>query len=357
MSDKLRIVQVGCGNMAQTWCKLAVADPRVEVVGLVDLNRAAAEATAQCHGLDGSVMYDTLAKAVLGASPDAVFDVTVPAAHHAVTMEALSLGCHVLGEKPMAEDIAQARAMVAKARETGSVYAVAQTRRPNAAAVAVQRALSAGVIGGVEEVHADFYIGARFGAPELASNFRNHMDHPLILDMSIHTFDQARQLAGFDPTHVYCHTWNPPHSWYAGDASAAAIFEAVDPQGRPVIFNYRGSWCAEGCNTDWNAAWRIVGEKGTLLWDGGERPDSIRAQAVNGEHLARSAEFFRPTDDVDVAVEPLDHEGHAAIIHNFVAHLLEGEPLWCPCEDNFKSFAMVCAAADSAARGERVSVG
>ena len=38
--------------------------------------------------------------------------------------------------------------------------------------------------------------------------------------------------------------------------------------GDGVIFNYRGSWCADGARTSWEAAWRIVGERGSLVWDG-----------------------------------------------------------------------------------------
>ena len=40
------------------------------------------------------------------------------------------------------------------------------------------------------------------------------MESPLILDMAIHTFDQARFITGADPVSVYCHEFNPPGSWY-----------------------------------------------------------------------------------------------------------------------------------------------
>jgi predicted ABC-type sugar transport system permease subunit len=35
-----------------------------------------------------------------------------------------------------------------------------------------------------------------------------------------------------------------------------------------AVVSYRGSWCAEGLRTSWEAAWRIVGERGTLTWGG-----------------------------------------------------------------------------------------
>ena len=36
------------------------------------------------------------------------------------------------------------------------------------------------------------------------------MDSPLVLDMAIHTFDQARFITGANPISVYCHEFNPP---------------------------------------------------------------------------------------------------------------------------------------------------
>ena len=39
--------------------------------------------------------------------PDVVFDCAVPEAHHPVTLAALAHGCHVLGEKPLADSLDQ----------------------------------------------------------------------------------------------------------------------------------------------------------------------------------------------------------------------------------------------------------
>ena len=63
---------------------------------------------------------------------------------------------------------------------------------------------------------ADFFIGAHFGG------FRDEMAHVLLLDMAIHTFDQARKILGADPVSVYCHEFNPAGSWYAGASSAGS---------------------------------------------------------------------------------------------------------------------------------------
>ncbi|MEX0654036.1 MAG: Gfo/Idh/MocA family oxidoreductase [Phycisphaeraceae bacterium] len=344
-NDKpVRVVVVGCGGMARKWIDVTIHAPHLELVGLVDMQREAAEQKARDFKLPDSVVYDTLAEAVKATDAEAVFDVTIPAAHHAVTLEALKLGCHVLGEKPMSDSLDHARQMVAAAKQAGRHYAVTQTRRPLSRVLSVCELLRSGAIGTVEELHSDFYLGPHFGG------FRDAMDDVLLVDMAIHTFDNARQIGAADPVSVYCHAFNPPHSWYQGDASAIAIFEMRGPAGEPIVYNYRGSWCAEGLPTSWEGAWRVIASQGTLCWDGG---DNIRAQAVkpDGDHG-----FFREMANVDVPHLTLEREGHDHLIHEFGHCVRNGQSPMCPAEDNIKSLAMVLAAVKSTRSGQREKV-
>ena len=120
-------------------------------------------------------------------------DVTIPEAHHDVTIQALGLGIPVLGEKPMAASMAQAREMVAASEKAGKLYMVSQSRRYDGR-IHAYRKLIAENLGALGILNSDFYIGAHFGG------FRDEMDSPLILDMAIHTFDAARYLCDSDPS-------------------------------------------------------------------------------------------------------------------------------------------------------------
>jgi predicted dehydrogenase len=347
VSNSLKVVQVGCGGIANAWMRaIKSLDGAVEVVGLVDLSRDQALKLAKGHGLAESLVFDSLQDAVGATGAEAVFDTTVPAAHAPVTIEALSLGCHVLGEKPMSDELEPAKRMVAAAKAAGRRYAVTQTRRPLPHAISVAEFLRSGALGAIEEVHNDFYLGAHFGG------FRDEMDYPLILDMAIHTFDSARQIADADPVNVYCHTWNPPHSWSKGDMSAAAIFEMRGADGEPIVYTYRGSWVAEGNHTKPECDWRCVTAKGSLKWDGA---DGIHAERVKdgGDHG-----FHSEMEEVVVPLREMERTGHAWLIHDFVDAVRSNgrrKPM-CDCEDNIKSLAMVTAAVESAKRGQRVPV-
>ncbi len=332
MANQLKAILVGCGTISKVWLDAIKDIPQLKIVGLVDLREEAAHARAEEYDLRDVLIETETEMALQHLHPEIVFDCTVPEAHKEVTLTALRYGCHVLGEKPMASSLEDAREMVAAAQASGKLYAIVQNRRYEPHVRALQHFLRSGAIGPVTTLHSDFYIGAHFGG------FREHMHHVLLLDMAIHTFDVARVLAGADPLRVYCYEWNPAGSWYDHGASAVAIFEMAGG----IIYTYRGSWCAEGLNTAWEGEWRIIGQVGSVIWDGA---NDLRAQVV-----AASGGLFSRLNDVPVPeCEPSNKvAGHAGIIREFVECVQTGNIPETVCTDNIKSLVMVFGAIESA---------
>ena len=335
----IRALLVGCGGICRAWLNSIKDCNLVQIAGLVDLNPASMQKVADEYQFKVPQETD-LTRALVAVQPDVVFDCTVPEAHVKVTLAALKHGCHVLGEKPLADSMANARRMVAACAKSGKLYAVIQNRRYLTPIRALRAFLDGGAIGRVTTVNADFYIGAHFGG------FRDRMKHVLLLDMAIHSFDQARLIAGADPVSVYCHEWNPAGSWYDHDASAQCIFAMTDG----LVFNYRGSWCSEGLNTAWECQWRIVGERGTVIWNGG---NDLKCQRV-----VRPAGFNSELEDVaiPVACPPERDGGHRGVILEFLNCVRSGGTPETICRDNIKSLAMVFGAVRSAETGRRVPI-
>ncbi len=339
MEQTFRAVLAGCGRMAGAWIDAVKATPGLELVGFVDVRPEAAQQRAAEYG--GESVVGTDLSAVLNETkPDIVFDCTIPEAHVDVTLTALAHGCHVLGEKPLADSLANAQKMVAAAHEAGKVYAVIQNRRYDANIRRLRRFIESGALGDLTTLNCDFYIGAHFGG------FRDHMKHVLLLDMAIHTFDAARYLSGADPLAVYCKEWNPAGSWYDQDASAVAVFEMTNG----LVYTYRGSWCADGFRTTWESDWRIIGQQGSAIWQGDER---MRAEVVTA-----TGDFFSAVAEADIPAQPTPEKvgGHAGQIADFVDCLRTGRVPETICTDNIKSLAMVFGAIESAETGRRVEI-
>jgi predicted dehydrogenase len=335
----LRVVLAGCGSICRAWLDHAMTRTDLTVIGLVDLHLPQAESVRDRYAMTEVRLDTDLDRALEDLKPDLLFNCTVPQAHVEVTLTGLFHGCHVLGEKPMATSMADARRIVDAAAETGLTYAVIQNRRYLDAIVHYRNWVQSDRIGRLTTLNADFYLGPHFGG------FRDEMEHVLLVDMAIHSFDQARLISGEDPVSVYCHEWNPPGSWYAHGASAVAIFEMTND----VVFTYRGSWCAQGLPTAWACDWRAVGTTGTLTWDGEE---SIAGEAVDSREG-----FFYPTRSLDVnAAPPLPYTGHAGVINDFVTSVRAGTTPQTVCTDNIKSLAMVLAAVESAETGRTIEI-
>lgn len=320
----LRVVVVGAGGMGRAWLRTVEESASVELAGIVDLDLDAARAAAAALGRPDLPIGAGTAGLASDVGAKAVINVTVPAAHHPVTTEALAAGLPVLGEKPVASTVAQGLSLAAAAELHGQLFMVSQSRRYNRHLFEAKRLSSS--LGRVGIVSAEFFKAPRFGG------FRDAMDHPLLLDMAIHQFDMARFLLGADPVSVFCEEYNPSWSWYRGDAGSTAIFEMTGGQ----RFVFSGSWCSPGQETSWNASWRISGEHGTVLWDGDHAPASSLA--------SDSGSSDDPGQDI------------AGSLRDFVAALRTGCTPMGMVHENIMSLAMVEAAVLSAATGRRVSV-
>ncbi|KRF02300.1 oxidoreductase [Paenibacillus sp. Soil766] len=335
-----KIAVIGCGGMANAWIDYAQKQQNCTIVALVDINLDYAQAMADKHELKCGV-YTDMTQAITESGANLVFDVTIPASHHQVSTTALQLGCNVFGEKPMAATMQEARDIIRVAEQTGKSFSVMQNRRYNTNIRAFRNMITKGSIGKTGFISADFFIGAHFGG------FRDAMDSPLILDMAIHTFDQARYLSGANPISVYCHEFNPAGSWYAGNSSAICIFEFSDGS----VFNYRGSWSAEGASTSWEAAWRVIGEQGTIIWDGTTAP---YAEVVSpGDQTGK---FIRDYTAIQAECSWSGNEGHSGCLDEMFSALRESRPAETDGHDNIQSIAMVLGALESAKSGRKIDL-
>ena len=339
---ELRAALVGCGAMSRAWLRAAAKIPGLRIVGLADLDAERAKGRAAEFGLQDVVLAGDVHALIAETRPDLLFDVVVPQARHAVVVAGLAAGCHVLSEKPMAETLAEARDLVARARQAGRIHAVVQNRRYVPGVRRIARALGSGAIGAITSAHADFFLAPHFGG------FREEMNHVLLLDMAIHGFDALRCMTGFAASDVFCREWNPAGSWYRQGSSAAAIFTLENG----AVFVYRGSWCAAGLPTSWECAWRFVGARGALTWDGA---DDIRIETpAPGE---RKGMFDALTPVEPPPLQPDDRvDGHFGVLSDFVSAVRSGGEPETVGRDNIRSLAMVFGAIESAEAGRRVDI-
>lgn len=172
MSERIRVAVLGVGSLGKEHARIYADLARsgaVEFAGVFDVDAAAAGAVAARHGVPvlGSV------EAVIDAS-DACSVVTPTVTHHALARQLLAAGRHVLVEKPMTDDQAQAEDLVALAAEGRRVLQVGHVERFNP------------VYSYLEEVARD----PRFIECHRLSPFpKRSTDIGVVLDLMIHDLD------------------------------------------------------------------------------------------------------------------------------------------------------------------------
>jgi predicted dehydrogenase len=323
----LRVIVVGAGPWGVTWLRIIQASKDVETVGLIDLDLETAETALREVGATGIAVATSITELLPEVGAEAVVNVTAPAAHHAITSEALFGGLPVLSEKPIAPTVAEALSLVATAELTAELFMVSQSRRYDRRLMQFKNVIAG--LGDVGIVTTQFFKSMHFGG------FRDAMAHPLLVDMAIHTFDTYRYLLGDEPVSVLCEEFNPSWSWYEGDAGATASFLTASGS----RFVYSGTWCSPGLETSWNGDWRVSAALGSATWNGLDEP-------VWDAEVDVSA-----NDPGDVP------EDVAGALAEFVHSLRTGTTPLGIGKQNISSLAMVEAAVRSSEVGARIDIG
>ena len=192
MNDRTTVGVIGLG-LGKAHLAGYLKDDRVEVVGLVDLDAGLVERTAAAHDVAHAF---TSYRDLLALGPDLV-SVCLPNFLHApVTIDVLDAGAHVLCEKPMALNAAQARDMTAAARRNGRFLMIALNNRFRTETQILKKLIEQDVLGEIYYARTGWL--RRSGIPGAGTWFTRKAQAgggPLI-DLGVHMIDLARWLMG-----------------------------------------------------------------------------------------------------------------------------------------------------------------
>ena len=198
MTDEaLRVGVAGCGRIARILhIPGYAASPHAELVALYNHRRETARDL--CDKYPQVQFFDEYDRFLSESGVQAISVCTPNVLHAPMSIAALKRGMHVLVEKPMAVNLAEAQGMIDASHESGAVLMVGQTQRYEPRYQKALEIVQNGALGRLFEVHTSFghagplswsQRGRWFITASLAGT-------GVIGDLGVHKADMLRFLTG-----------------------------------------------------------------------------------------------------------------------------------------------------------------
>ncbi len=320
---------VGASTIAREWMIGAIrAQPGHEVVAVMSSDAKRGAAFAAEHGI--ATAYTSIDALLANPAVDAVYVSTTNELHAAQAIAAARAGKHVLCEKPLALNIADARAIVDACREAGVVLGTNHHLRNAATHQAIRRMVREGAIG-------QPLFARVFHAVQLPPHLQGwRVQRPdagggVILDITVHDADTLRFILDAEPVEAVALT--------RGDGPVENGVMAVLRFDNGVLAQLHDAFDVAHAGT----GIEIHGSAGSIIGR------DVMTQRPVGEVRLRTAAGERV-----VVVEP--HDLYAHSLERFAAAMRgEGGPS-ATGEDGVRSLAAALAVVEAARSGQRTAV-
>lgn len=332
---------IGCGffasNHLNAWSDVTGA----RIAALCDQDEAKLRAAGQEFGIDA--LYTDAREMLDQETLDFVDIVTTVPSHRSLVELTAARGLDIICQKPFAENLADARAMVTAASAAGKTLMVHENFRWQSAVRTVIEGVRAGQIGTPFFCRASFRSGydVYSGQPYLAEGARF-----IIEDLGIHVLDIARALMG-DAVRVAATTARINQT-IKGEDVATILITHTSGMTSVVDCSYATRRSPE---TFPETLLEIDGEAGTLRLDAGYR---LTIQTERG------AEQRDVSPKLHAWAEMPWHNIQDSVVtiqQHFIDCLSAGQMPETSGADNLKTLELVEAAYVSAAEGRSVGTG
>lgn len=334
MSDKKKMIQVGCGGFGEYW--LEVLMPRIssfaEVVAAVDVNVEALKNARRFVGLSPERCYTDIGRALEENEADFVNVVVPPQFHESVIDAAIAAGLDVICEKPLGDSIESCVRICQKVKAAGRKLAVTMSHRFEVEKQTVEDMVKSGKYGKAN------YIVSRLTMKRM-SNMSEDSPEKLISGALIHNMDTIRGICGCNVKSIYADCWNP-YPELLSSSSGLVIMEMED--GTRAILEES---FANGSGLD------------------GWSDEYLRAECAYATIVADHRKVTVTSDMgyphpkyAEIPLRENEYWDHALIIRDFVRWLDGGEPPITWYGENLQCCAMTYAAIESVRTGKVINV-
>lgn len=279
--DPVGVGYIGLGQTVNLWHIPFIADSAlVRVVAGADITPARRELLApHIHG----PVYAEADRLLADPAVEIVVVATPHRFHKQQVIAALEAGKHVICEKPLGLNLADAREIAAVADRCQRYASVYQNRRFDADSVAIKQAVDAGAIGDLVSISRAHYRDrphTDIAAQEYQPDWRLEAWAGHLIDWGPHLLNQLQHFAESKPKSVYCHLRCVKWSTESDDFFTLLVeFEnGVLGRAEVCVFAHAGQ-----------PEWHVIGSEATLSCQGFGEPIYLhgaegKQELAVGEH-------------------------------------------------------------------------
>lgn len=320
-----RVAIIGCGNVSDMHFRGYAARPdRVEVVAAVDPVAERREWARENFGVERT--FASIAELLAEVEIDVASVCTPSTVRREAVSELAAAGVPMMVEKPLADDMDEAREIVALARDAGVLLAVDQNFRDHYAFGLARTAVRDGRIGRVLGIQQSELMWRE------VVGWRAEARHHALAVMGVHWFDGFRYLIDRDADFLVAQTFRSPEHEVAGETDAFIQIHFGD-----VPVNYTQSFASRVERVETI----VLGEHGTLRLD----YDTLEIHTADG---------------VETISNPCAGDGKPISAYRSLERLLDAIESGSEPEnsgaDNLKTLSLLFAAYRSAETGEPVAL-
>jgi len=329
---KLGIVGLGAMGAGHARSIFDGLVPKCRLAALCDSNPAAGDA------FPGIPYFPDPASLIRSGTVDAVLVCTPHDSHAEIGIAALEAGLHVLVEKPIAVEKAEALKLLAAHRRPGQVFAAMFNQRTDPVYQKLRQLVTSGALGQIRRVNWTATHWFRTEAYYAQGGWRATWAGEgggVLLNQCPHNLDLFQWIFGM-PSKVrgFCQFGRYHHIEVEDDVTA--YFEY--PDGMTGIF-IASTGEAPGTNR-----MEVAAERGRVVVEDGQI--EFRRNKIPATEFSRTTDkiFARPPfQERTIAVTPHKGGQHTAILKNFTNAILRGETLLAPAAEGIHSVELANA--------------